>query len=202
MDRMHRLADEIREVFEDRGWKIDKAVRSDEAFSKTRRPSSALTRALVLHAVVSATSRLELGRDTVCGGGCDVTDIVGTTERRFRVLKADVDPETGNYDIISGSDALMVMEAEPESLYTLERWVLGYTVDDEGIVADIFAARAEDITDDSVPHLVLGPVTLLGTGALGNPPTGGGFQPPAEDDLGAEFNDGDSDGDTGESRAG
>src|SRR5690625_3437263 len=101
MERMHQLADEIRETFGERGWKIEKAIELDTAFSKTRRPQSSLGRALVISAIEEATSRIGLACVTVSGGGCEVSDFVDGVDRRHRVRKADVDPETGDYDIIS-----------------------------------------------------------------------------------------------------
>ena len=68
-----------------------------------------------------------------------------------------------------------------------ERWVLGYTVDDDGMVVDIFAARVLGITEDALPRLKLGTVTLLGLTGTATPPSGRGFQPADEDDLGGEF---------------
>src|SRR5262245_19767851 len=202
MERMHQLADEIRETFEERGWKIEQAVQLDQAFSQTRRPRSSLGRALVLDAIEEASSRIGLGYKSVSGGGCDVIDLVDSADRRFRVRKADIDPDTGDYDIICGSDSILIVtDAEPDSLLPAERWVLGYTVDDEGLIVDIFAARVLGITEDAVPRLQLGPVTLLGAGSSATPPPGGGFQPADEDDLGDNLDQEDSGDNTGESSA-
>jgi hypothetical protein len=197
MERMHQLADEIRETFSERGFRIGQAVQLDDAFGRTRRPQSSLGRALVLNAVEEATGRIGLGYRTVSGGACDVIDIVDTADRRFRVRKAEVDPDTGNYKIISPSDSILTVDAEPDSLLPVERWVLGYTVDDDGLIVDIFAAEVRGITEETVPRLELGPVTPLGAGGSITPPSGGGFLPPDEDDLGdRDFGD-----DTGEATA-
>lgn len=193
MERMHQLADEIRETFEERGFRIGQAVELDRSFSRTRRPQSSLGRALALNAIEEATSRIGLGYKTVVGGGCDVIDVVSTAERHFRVRKAELDVDTGEYKIISPSDSIMIINAEP-SLLPLERWVLGYTVDDGGLVVDIFAAQVLGISEDTVPLLELGAVTLLGSGSYAPPPSGGGFQPPDEDDLGGDLDFGDENG--------
>lgn len=200
---MHLLADEIRETFDERGWKIERAVQSDQAFGKTRRPQSSMGRALVLDAIEAAVSRIGgLGYQIVSGGACDISDLVDDADRRFRVRKAEIDPNTGTYKILAGSDAILtITDAEPDSLWPAERWVLGYTVDDEGLVVDIFAARLLGISEDAVPLLELGAVTLLGTVRSANPSPGGGFQPPEEEDLGGLFGDADTD-DTGEASAG
>ena len=59
-------------------------------------------------------------------------------------------------------------------LIPTERWVLGYTADDEGMVVDIFAGRVLGIPDDAVPRLRLGPVALLGTSGTPTSPSGRG----------------------------
>lgn len=198
MERMHQLAVEIRETFEERGFRIGQAIELDPSFSSTRRPQSSLGRALVLNSIEEAASRISLGYKSVRGGGCDIIDVVDTAERHFRVRKAELDADTGDYKIIAPSESIMVVESEPDSLLPVQRWVLGYTVDDDGLVVDIFAAQVLGITDDTVPVLVLGPVTPLGVGGFATPPSGGGFQPADEDDLGGELGFGDE---TGEATA-
>ena len=96
MKRMHQLADEIRETFEDRGWKIEKATQLDPAFSKTYRSRSSLGRDLVLDAIEEATTRIGLGCQSVSGGGRDVINLVDGADRRFRVRKADITPRLAN----------------------------------------------------------------------------------------------------------
>lgn len=199
---MHQLADEIRETFEDRGWKIDKATGLDPAFGRSRRSRSSLGRDLVLDAIDETAGRLGLACRSVGGGGCEVIDLTDGADRRFRVRKADVNPETGEYEIVSTSESILVItDAEPDSLIPTERWVLGYTVDGEGMVVDVFAARILGITEEQVPRLRLGTVTLLGAGGT-LLPQGQGFQPADEDDLGEGFGrDEESDDNTGEADA-
>ncbi|PBA30411.1 hypothetical protein CKJ65_18680 [Mycobacterium intracellulare] len=202
MERMHQLADEVREVFEERGFRIGQAVQLDPAFNTTRRPQSSLGRALFIEAIQVAASHIGLGYRTVRGGACDVSDIVGSADRRFRVRKAGINPHTGDYVIMAGSESILtVSDAEADSLFTVERWVLGYTVDDDGLIADIFAARVIGMTEESVPCLRLGPVTLLGADGFGTPPSGGGFQPAQENDLGDDDLDQGDSNDAGESTA-
>ncbi|NIL77352.1 hypothetical protein [Rhodococcus sp. B10] len=192
MERMHELADEIRETFEDRGWKIEKATQLDPAFHRSKRSQSALGRDLVIDAIEAAASRFGLGFRTGCGGGHDVIDVTDTSDRRFRVRKAAVSLETESYEIIGGSDSILrISDAEEDSLLKAERWVLGYTVDPSGLVEDIFAAKVLGMTGDAVPHLRLGPVVALGSGNLPAPNPSGRFRPADEDSLGDDF-DGDS----------
>ncbi|GAA3666045.1 hypothetical protein FB459_1140 [Yimella lutea] len=200
MDLMHQLADCILEAFSERGHKIEKAVQSDRAFRRTRRPQSSMGRELVLSTIDERATGLGLGRIPVVGGGCDVQCLVEEdhTDRRFRVLKADPDPETGGYDILCTSESIMtISDAEPDSLYRHERWVMAYTVDDTGMIVDIFAARVDGLTDDRVPRLRLGPITPLGTATAPIDPNTG-FQPDDEDDFGVSFDDDEDDTAEGE----
>lgn len=179
---LHQLADEIRETFEDRGWKIEQAIEQDSAFRRSRRSQSALGRELVLDAVETGCGRLGISLLTVSGGACDLVICVDGVYRYLRVRKASVDPDTGTYSVI-GNDSILTIEDGSDSLFSAaERWILGYTVEDDGMVVDIFCARVRGVTDDSVSRLILGPPTLLGT-ALGTPPSDGGFRPADEDDL-------------------
>ena len=183
MEDLHRLADELRETFSERGHKIEKALNADRAFRRTRRSESSLVRDLVLEGIETGTMKIGLGWIPVVGGSCDVQAIIDGTDRRFRVLKAGISSETGDYEIIASSDAIMtITDAEPDALFPTERWVLGYTVDDDGMLVDIFAAKVLALSDHSVPRLILGPITELGAHVTPTSPNGG-FHPVDEDDL-------------------
>lgn len=196
MDSLHRLADELRETFSDRGHAVGKAVSADRAFRRTRRSQSSLVRDLVLDGVETASLKIGLGCISVVGGGRDIQALIGDVDCRFRVLKASVHPDTGEYEIVASSDAIMtITDSEPDSLYPTERWVLGYTVDPDGMLDRIFAAKVHGLTNDVVPRLLLGPVTELGTQWVPSSPNGG-FRPRDEDELEGmdELEEGDEDG--------
>lgn len=180
MEPMHQLADEIRDTFTERGHNIGKATDLDPAFQNGRKPQSALGRSLVVDAVQAGASRSGLECRTTQGGSLEIMFPTDLGYRAFRVLKAAKDQASGGYTILTSSDAIMTIEDE-ESLLPTERWVLGYTVDDDGLVDDIFAARVVGITEGSVRELVLGPATLLGGGASPDPEPR--FRPSDEDDL-------------------
>ena len=183
MEALHLLADELRETFSDRGHAIEKSVGADRAFRRTRRSQSSLMRDLVLDGVETATSKIGLGCIPVVGGSRDVQAFIDGTDRRFRVLKANIHPEADEYEIVASSDAIMtITDAEPDALYPTERWVLGYTVDVDGILVKIFAAKVFGLSSDAVPRLLLGPITELGTQLVPPSPTGG-FHPVDEDEL-------------------
>lgn len=196
MELLHRLADELRETFSDRGHSIEKAVSADQAFQRTRRSQSSLVRDLVLDGIETATAKIGLGCIPVVGGSLDIQAFVDGADCRFRVLKAKILPDTGQYEIVASSDAIMtITDSEPGTLYPTERWVLGYTVDSDGMLVQIFAAKVYGLSSDVVPRLLLGPVTELGTQMVPSPPTGG-FQPRDEDELEGmdEIEEGEEDG--------
>jgi hypothetical protein len=183
VELLHRLADELRETFSERGHAIEKALSGDRAFRRTRRSQSSLVRDLVLDGLEAAAARIGLGCIPVVGGSRDIQAFIGNADCRFRVLKAGIDPDTGEYEIVASSDAIMtITDSEPDAFYPTERWVLGYTVDADGMLAQIFAAKVDGLSSDVVPRLLLGTVTELGAQAI-PPSPNGGFRPLDEDEL-------------------
>lgn len=128
MEQLHQLADEIRETFEERGWKIEQAVDLDPAFGRSRRSQSSLGRDLAVDAIETASKRLGLECRSVSGGACDVLVVVGDVVRHHRVRKATKDVETGEYEVVCHSDSILAVEDSSEALLREERWILGYTV--------------------------------------------------------------------------
>lgn len=184
MDQLHLLADELREVFSDRGHSIEQALSADSAFRRSRRPQSALARDLVLDGIEAASSPLGLWLIKVAGGSLDIQADIEGVDCRFRVRKATIDPDTDEVTIVVNSDSILtITSAEPESLYPTERWVFAYTVDDAGMLDRLLAARVVGISDGQVPHLILTGVTELGTDSGSGPPGSTGFQPADEPDL-------------------
>lgn len=190
MERMHELADEIRETFGDRGYRVEQAVQLDPAFHRTKNAQSAMVRGLVLSAIEHSSARLGLGIIPVAGGGCDIQYLVDGVDRRFRVLKASQSDDATDFQIICRSDSVTtITEDEPDALFPTERWVLAYTVDDGGMVQAILCAPVLGVNTDAIPLLILGRIILLGTGAGTDP---GSFRPSDEDDLDFDL-DGDAD---------
>ena len=100
MELLHQLADEIHEAFSERGHKIETAVQADPAFRRTKVPQSSMARGMVLHAIDCSVGRLGLQTIGCAGGGYDVQELGGTVDRRFRVRKAEKDPDTSEYEIL------------------------------------------------------------------------------------------------------
>lgn len=180
MEQMHQLADAVRETFSADGHNIKKAVSLHPSFGRSKVPQSGLARNMVLDAIAEQARVLNIGVKTVAGGGCDILVFEDLAERHYRVLKATKDPETDAYDILGSENLLEVADAEPSMFATTERWVFAYTVDDAGMIVDIFEARVAGLSKHKVQHLLLEDITILGTG-LTTPPGGRGYQPPDED---------------------
>jgi hypothetical protein len=198
MEQLQRLAHEIREVFSDRGHLIDKATGLDPAFRRGRGPQSALTRNLVLSTVDETAGRLGITTIPVPGGGYDLQLFAGTADRRYRVRKAtkvvDESTEEETFDVIVDSDAILeIPYADLDSFYRHERWIFGFTTDDNGMVDDIFVARALRVAGDVILKLVLTDVTVLG--GAGTTPDPERFVP--DDETGLPGFDVEQDDDTG-----
>lgn len=176
------MADEIRETFSSDGHLIDKAVDLHSAFRHNKHPQSSMVRNMVLQTINNRAPRLNVGVISVSGGGCDLQLFNGNVEMRCRVLKASKDSDTDAYVIVSSSDNIFVIEdAEPDSMFKVERWVFAYTVDEFGMITDIFAAQVIGKTKAKVPQLLLGPVTMLGSAIFPSPDQE--FRGADEDDL-------------------
>lgn len=187
---MQQIANTLREVFSARGYRVSAALDLDPAFRRSRRSESSLVRDLVLDTIERATLQAGVGCIPVQGGGLDVAIIVDNVDRRYRVRKATRDQDSGDYVVLQGTDAIMtVTEADPDGLFPIQRWLFGYTVDAEGYLDRIFEARVIRLTDEKMPRLVLSQVHEFEP-PLEAGPSGGGFTPAAEDDLGWDEDEG------------
>ncbi|HMS74134.1 hypothetical protein [Gordonia sp. (in: high G+C Gram-positive bacteria)] len=182
MEQLHQLADDLRETFDERGYRIGVATGQDPSFRNSRRSQASLTRDLALDAIREGCGRLGLHCRSGSGGSLEVVTLVGDTYRHHRVLKATFDKASEAYVIVCrGDNALLA--ADDASVYPAESWVFAYTIGDDGMLDEIFVAKVQGVTDGAMRQLILGPVTLLGSAGT-MPPSG--FRPADEADLGLD----------------
>jgi hypothetical protein len=168
--RLDELAYWIRELFSERGHRIGAALEHDPSFSDGELGRSALARMMMRTAVAAASGRTGMNVIPGDGGARTVQSFDGRYDRRYRVLSANKQPD-GSYRILSSSDK--ILEVDPDSMFVEEPWVLGYTLNLDNQVEDLFVAQVLDRTEGDPGQLVLGPVhTLLGR----QPPTDGDFR--------------------------
>jgi len=190
IDSLERLSFGIREVFSERGHNIGVALDRDPSFREGERGRSGLARSMMQSAVATAVAAVDdLGLETGEGGVRVVRSFDRGYSRRFRVLSAK--RHEGTFQILSSSDN--ILRVDKDTLFHEESWVLGYILNEEDQVEELFIAQVLDRRDGNPGELILGPEYML----MGRPPTGdGGFQPThedlpmGEDDLDGEDEDG------------
>lgn len=183
------IAEELREVVAERGYRVDVALDADEAFGSGQ-SRAWLTRDLVLDAVDEAASKVGVEFRTVNGSGRELRMFSGGVERRFRCRGASIDSE-GNFQVMASSDAPLVVE-DDSGFFPIEAWVFGWVAGSSAELTDVFVAPIVGFTPGSPGRLDLGaPILLLGPATP--PPGGGGFRPSSEglegfddDELGGE----------------
>jgi hypothetical protein len=182
--RLTEVADELREVFSERGHRVEVALDVDPAFGSGN-SRSWLRRDLALDTIVAAASRAGLEHKAERGAH-EIRILSRNVDRRYRLLKASRS-SGGEFVITVNSDSSLVVE--DDSLFRSELWVYSWTFDADGTVEDVFIAEVRGHVDGHPCRLVLGPVTLLGSSG----PSRGGFEPGDEGLPG--FDDGEESGD-------
>ena len=179
-ERLDFIADELREAFSERGYRVDVALEADQAFGSGRSRSSLMSD-LVMDAVSRSASKVGgIYFHPVNGPG---RELIGD-RHRYRIRRAKRDAED-NLIIEVSSESSLVLEEEP-TLYSIESWVFGWITNTEGLIAEVIAAEVLGVRPGSPGRLILGNVLGLGSGG----PVGGGFIPADEDlDLGLDEED-------------
>jgi hypothetical protein len=182
IDQFRAVAAEMREVFEERGYRVEVALAVDPGFGSGSSRSS-LVRDLAIDAASAAASRHALDFRTVNGSGREFRCMGDAVDRRYRLRKAARRAD-GGYSI--PTNAKSAMYSDEGSLIPEELWVMGYTLTREGTLQDVFIAPVEDIAPGLPGHLILGPVIEL----VDAPTTAAGFEPADEDLEGFELDEG------------
>jgi hypothetical protein len=187
VDRLQLAAFWIREVFDERGHHIGDALEHDPSFKDGQRPRSGLARALMRRAVTIAAGHLSLNVVPGEGGSYSLESFDEGHRRCYRVRVAEL--KEGDFRILSSSDS--ILKIDEDSLFIEEPWVLGYTLDLDNQVENLFAAEVLDHVEGNPGHLTLGSLYMLS----GVPPTvPGAFEGtsedlPWDDELGDEESD-------------
>jgi hypothetical protein len=188
LEKLNDIADEIRETHSSRAYLVASATALDPAFRRNRGPKSSMDRCLVIEAVERGAS--QSGMSFVPGrGGATELKVVSNAGYRVYRLRSATKLHTGEYMVQNNSVSAWA-SLDEDTLLEDEFWVLGYTMDDDGVV-DIFTARVLGCTEGTPGRLILGPATALGSQSGGSGGPGGGFRPSDEglDDLFDEDDD-------------
>lgn len=177
--QLDEIAFDLREEFEQRGYRVGVALGADPAFGSGD-ARSALERDLVREVLGRSSSRVGMGYRAVHGRG---RELVGE-HHRYRVRRARLDA-AGSPIITVSAESSLGVEEEP-TLFPSESWVFGWIMGGDGLIADLFVAPILGIEPGSPGRLILGHALPLGSGS----PFDGGFTPSDEDlDLGEDDED-------------
>lgn len=183
--RLEQVSYWVREAFSERGHRIGEALERDPAFSDGELGRSSLARLLMRRALAIATSQVGLGLMNGPGGSVSVQSFDGRFDRRYRARSASK-RDDGSFLILSSSDA--ILEIDGDSMFVEEAWVLGFTLDLNNQIDEMFVAEVVDRIDGNPGELVLGAAYMLS----GGPPSGGAFIPTDDDLPGFADEDGDA----------
>lgn len=180
LDQMNYIANELREVFAERGHRVDEAMETDPAFGSGW-ARSAVTRDLVVAAVSEAASRIGIDFRPVNGIGREFRHLDNTIDRRYRLRRAK---RAVDGDLIVTANSESAVCGEVGSLFTQESWTFLWTLDGDGQIDEILLAQVSGYVEGSPGRLKLGEMITL----AGSAPTTGGFVPVDEDldDFGDE----------------
>jgi len=176
-EMLEQIALEIREVYEERGYRVDTALEQDPAFTKSATCRSSLGRALVAQAFTTGASRVGFDLDPAAHGAKQFRANLGREIGVFRLRKAEVLAD-GSYKIVTSSTSTWG-DADEGTLITETPYVLGYTLLSNQI-GDIFFAKVIGVTGGNPGELILGRPVSLGRG---NSISSDAFEPDVDDTL-------------------
>lgn len=170
---LDRVADELRDVVAERGYRVDVAMAVDPAFGSGW-SRSAVTRDLVVAAVSGAASRVGLDFRPVNGMGREFRFLSGIVDRRYRLRRARRGPD-GGLLITTSSDSALATSLE-NSLLNEEKWLFAWTLGPDGLIDEVLIAEVVGFTEGSPGYLKLGRLIAL----AGHDEPLGGFHPTDE----------------------
>lgn len=188
LERLSIVAGELYDAVDGEAFTIDAALAQNRAFTAGRGPSSSLERSILKPAVHRGASRAGLGVDHI-GAGIELVsdDTSGhPVRRRYRLLRVQRGQDDGRLHGVCNRDSTL-LRTEPDELWNVERWVLGYRFSEDHTLAELVVAQIIDFEDTGA-----GPLTIV----FGNPysltptPVLGGFVSTddalfADDEMGA-----------------
>ena len=157
--KLEIVAREVLEIFADEGHTIDTALDANPAFlEEGGEARSWLRTQLFRRGVVIGAAKAHMECNQFRGGGRFIATWEGTTRYVFRLRSAD-QSEDGTFTIMKAGDPFAEMECE--GMLVDEAWALGRTIVKGGGIRELFVAHVLDVTDETIPKLVLTDVTRL-----------------------------------------
>ena len=159
LEALNQIAGVMRDVFDERGHAVSTAIGLDKAFRRSRRPTSALTRDLVIEGMEVGAAQAGVWCDPGPGGSQELHMEVLGRPAVFR-LKVAEQRATGDYKIVTNNVSNWGNLDEDTLVYE-EPWVFGYTTKGQSI-GEVFVAKVLGITEGTPGVLILGHPIILG----------------------------------------
>jgi len=176
LEQLRAVAFEMREVFAERGYRVESALDLDNAFRKSGRSRSSLSRDLVSEGFRTGASRVGMDLDNLPGGADQFRVEVAGAIRLFRLKRAH--PRGEEFHIVANSSSTWG-EIDEDTLLVEEPWVFAFDLE-SGELREIFVAKVLEVVEGNPGYLVLGAPTFLGSH---EGPNDRRFKPDSNDDL-------------------
>ncbi len=158
--QLQDLAFEVREVFGERGYRIEVALSVDPSFNESGN-RSALVRSMVKDAIRTGASRWGVDFEDAAGGALDIRFDLGSRILVFRVKKAKRRAD-GTLQIITNTASSWGLMDE-DRLVPEEQWVFAFVAKDSNIEG-LSVAPVLGVTQKIPGYFILGDETLLNGG--------------------------------------
>lgn len=138
--QLRLVAESVRDAFEASGFTVDLALGLHEDFQQTRVPASGLERSLAVGAARRAAQ--EAGLHFEGSSYLKLFSSAPGVSRQFALKSVKVDAD-GRYVATCNLNSSL-LQAEPDGLFPLETWVLGYHLSSGRVVDHVVAAEIID----------------------------------------------------------
>ena len=155
--QLDMIADELVEVFNERGHRVEEAMAVDPAFGSGH-SRAWVTRDLAVDAVSLKASHLGVDFRSVNGAGREFR-FLESVDRRYRFLRGARDINNQLRVAVNSESSLT---ADPgEGLYLIEQWAMVWVPKNSG-VAEVLAGHVVGVTPGRPGVLVFGEIISLG----------------------------------------
>lgn len=177
VDTLGDLVVDIRESYEAEEHTVPQALSMNRNFRRTNRPKSELTRGIMGGAFQRGAMRLGLNYRDGKGGAVELYEPIGNGFAVVRLKRAE---RTGDDFRVTANAATTLNGIADDTLMPEYHFLLGWILEDNQPLS-LFVAEIVGIEEGNPGHYLFG---WRHEFALPTPPSGTGFQPRSDDDLG------------------
>ena len=157
LGKLDRIADDLFEVFDERGHRVDEAMSVDPAFGSGQ-SRAWVRRDLAVDTVIVAASTIAVDFRPVNGAGREFR-FLSNVDRRYRFLRGRRDDRDRLHVSVNSASSLTV---DPSGgLYPFEQWVVVWVMSDT-VIAEVVACEVTGVTYGRPGELIFGEMISLG----------------------------------------